>query len=240
MRLTLIVFTLSCLSLQADQLKTFLSKYCFECHDEDVQKGDLDLTKVYAESPLVKNLQTWRHALHMVKEGDMPPKDKKKRPLDIERKSFHSLLSAKLDNFDYSKIKDPGSEPVRRLSNQEYERTVSSLFKTELNLIDKLNTDLRMEDGYSKSAETLFVQTAVLEKFYAAAEYAVAKSMSNHRGNQKLLHEFFGSGSRESAVKAIRNFMNRAYRRPATPKDLESALSIFNAAVKSQGVQNAV
>ena len=127
--------------------------------------------------------------------------------------------------------------PYLHRSNKEYERTLSTLFETELKLTDKLNADLRMEDGYSKNVETLFMQTAVLEKFYAAAEYAVAKAMANHRNNPVLLQKFLGNGSRASAEKAIKNFMNRAYRRPTTQKDLKSVMTIFNSVVKTQGVQ---
>ena len=241
MKFVCFILLLSMGSISADELKTFLSTYCFSCHDSDVQKGDLNLESVLAEKPLVKNLQKWTHVIHMVKDGDMPPRDKKRQPSNGERLKFTQKLSDLLDNFDYSTVKNPGSEPVRRLSNIEYERTVNSLFGTKIKLVEKLNQDLRSEDGYTNSSETLFMQTSVLEKFYAAAEYAVSQALPFRPINQQetqINRKFVGTP--QAAEKLIRNFMNRAYRRPVSTDDLKGAMAIYRSQSKSFGHEKAM
>ncbi len=217
-----------------DHMGLFLQDYCFTCHDEDSTEVDLDLKELFSQKPLVKNIKKWRHILHLVQEGDMPPKDKKKQPTAKERMGFYAKLKNELESFDYSKVKNPGSEPVRRMTNIELENTLNELFGTSLKILDKLNPDLSTIDGFTKDSETLYVQTAVLEKNYAAIEYFIKEALplkTNSEAAKKSVAEFYKGAedkSRTSASYLIKRFMDRAYRRPVSDTDFNKTMQLFD------------
>ena len=70
-----------------DKSKSFLEKHCYDCHDEDVQKGDLDLTKLKFDLEDKSTYKQWTKVFDNVLLGEMPPK-KKKRPEEADIKSF--------------------------------------------------------------------------------------------------------------------------------------------------------
>jgi hypothetical protein len=233
----LLIFLIIHLSLGAEPqplLNSFIETYCFSCHDEDTQKADLDLQKLFSEKPLVKNLQQWRHVIHLVREGDMPPRDKKKQPTQTARQAFVSGLQKILDSFDYSKIKNPGTEPLRRLSNRQYQNTINDLFASDLSFDEKLNIDFKSDNGFSNAVETLFVQTSTLEKFYAAAEYTIAQALPVTFFNK------YPTKSRGEAEKLLKSFMNRAYRRPVSGQDFSGAMNLFDLNRKSQSFEESI
>jgi len=205
------------------KIESFLNKYCYECHDADVQKADFDAEKLFAEKPLVSNLKKWDHILHLVKEGDMPPEDKKKRPLPKEKEEFLSLLSHSLKSFDYSKVKNPGTEFARRLTNIEYENTVNDLLGTRFEFAHKLSPDLKSAESFSNNSRTLFFQTPVLEKFYATAEFIVAKALPEKSENEDVKERI----AKLYALENLRSFTEKAYRRPLSDLEFQKVLSVY-------------
>jgi len=49
-----------------------IENYCFDCHDSDSQKGEVDLEAALGAKPLVKNMDLWRTVISRVENGDMP------------------------------------------------------------------------------------------------------------------------------------------------------------------------
>ncbi|MEX2579237.1 MAG: DUF1552 domain-containing protein [Verrucomicrobiales bacterium] len=60
---------------QTAELQPFLTTYCFKCHDEDVQKGDLRLDSVAGSIDPVKDRDLWLSVLEQLETREMPPKD---------------------------------------------------------------------------------------------------------------------------------------------------------------------
>ena len=222
------------------RIEPFLKKYCYECHDSDVQKADFDAEKMFAEKPLVSKLKKWEHIIHLVKEGDMPPKDKKKKPSNVEKKQFLSLLKHTLSSFDYSKVKNPGTEFSRRLTNTEYENTVNDLFGTNFEFAHKLSPDLKSAESFSNNSRTLFFQTPVLEKFYATAEYVVTKVLPEKAQNsddQERLSRFFKLGKTE---KLLLDFTQKAYRASVSKSDFNKVLTVYNLSLKKYSHEKSI
>ncbi|MEM7397117.1 MAG: c-type cytochrome domain-containing protein, partial [Verrucomicrobiota bacterium] len=44
-------------------VEPFFERHCFECHDEDTQKGDLDLTPLTHHMSSREETDVWLHAL---------------------------------------------------------------------------------------------------------------------------------------------------------------------------------
>src|SRR3954453_6204564 len=75
------------LSLNADpvasfdkEIKPLLKKYCADCHEDGMKKGNVAFDEFKSERELVENHDLWARALKNVRMGLMPPQKKKERP----------------------------------------------------------------------------------------------------------------------------------------------------------------
>ena len=102
-------------------------QYCINCHDSKKRKGDLDLDTMLDERPFVKNKEKWTSVLLRLQNKEMPPSDEKKKPSTKEYQEMVDWLDPAINDFDYSTIKDPGFEGLRRLSVLEYDNTIRDL-----------------------------------------------------------------------------------------------------------------
>ncbi|MBL9117928.1 MAG: DUF1592 domain-containing protein [Verrucomicrobiaceae bacterium] len=108
-------------------VETFLGKYCHECHDSSVQKGDRDFEKFALPLKSVPELIDARDIIDQLTLKEMPPK-KADQPSDSERLAMIRTLR-EATTTAYGKLESTGSRTVmRRLSSREYENTLAALF----------------------------------------------------------------------------------------------------------------
>jgi hypothetical protein len=108
-------------------VQQFLGKYCLECHDADVQKGDRSFEKFELPLKGTADLIEARDIIDQLTLKEMPPK-KADQPSDEERLA---MIRALRDGtvVAYGKLHSTGSRTVmRRLSSREYENTLAVLF----------------------------------------------------------------------------------------------------------------
>lgn len=108
-------------------IQQFLGKYCLECHDTDVQKGDRDFENFNLPLKSVADLISAKEIIDQVTLKEMPPK-KSDQPSDDERLAvLHALREGTV--AARGTLESSGSRTVmRRLSSREYENTVATLF----------------------------------------------------------------------------------------------------------------
>jgi hypothetical protein len=105
----------------------FLEKYCLECHDADVQKGDRSFEKFGLPLKSVPDLLEARDIIDQLTLREMPPK-KADQPGSDERLAMIRALRGGTVAAA-STIESTGSRTVlRRLSSREYENTLAVLF----------------------------------------------------------------------------------------------------------------
>jgi hypothetical protein len=204
---------------------TTLETYCFDCHDKATAKGDLDLETALAEKPLVRNRLLWENVAERVKNGDMPP-SKKAQPKERDRLRVRAWLAREIDHFDYSTVRNPGYLPARRLTREEYNRTIRDLVGLDLRPADQFPMDFSGTSGFSNSANTLFLATAHLDRYLTSAELvidAVRKDAKAWRGLIKKV----------PAGEALEGFVRRAYRRPPSKKEMFEVRERFARAKKA-------
>lgn len=108
-------------------VNTFLGKYCLECHDADVQKGDRSFEEFVLPLKSVPDLIEARDIIDQLTLKEMPPK-KADQPKDDERLAMIRALREGTVTA-YGKFQSTGSRTVmRRLSSREYENTLAVLF----------------------------------------------------------------------------------------------------------------
>ena len=197
-----------------------LETYCFDCHDSATAKGDIDLESALAQKPLVRNRLLWENVAERVKMGDMPPK-KKLQPVDTDRLKLRAWLAAEIEGFDYAKVRNPGYVPARRLTREEYNRTIRDLVGLDLRPADDFPMDFSGTSGFSNSANTLFLQTAHLDRYFTSAEGVIDEVRADEKAWKKLV------GNPQDAAAAIMRMMRRAYRRPPSHAETKEIIARY-------------
>ncbi|MDG2014968.1 MAG: DUF1592 domain-containing protein, partial [Pirellulaceae bacterium] len=218
-----------------------LQNQCLDCHSGPRADGELDLSVLIKQRPLVKEYDIWRNISQRIALGDMPPADHAKLTVK-QKEAFSNWYTSAIYNFDYDSVRHPGYEPVRRLTHVEYQNTIRDLFKIDLADVSKFTADLSGRSGFENSANTLFLQTGLFEKYTQSAESLVSRLFAPTaaapliRAKQKLLtienRQLAGS---ERAREIIRRFGNRAFRRPIQPHGLDDLLKIFESTFQQHG-----
>lgn len=161
---------LACLlstSLLAAPPTAFLEQHCYDCHDAETKKGDLDLTTLTIDAPHVDLLIKVHDA---VERGEMPPK-KKKQPAEAEKAAFVHELNAKL--MAMTAPATGGRIRLRRMTRVEFQNTLQDLLALpRLDVIGLLPADGRVA-GYDKIAGALDISPAHLAAYEEAAEKAL-------------------------------------------------------------------
>ncbi|MDA7865413.1 DUF1592 domain-containing protein [Akkermansiaceae bacterium] len=205
-------------------IRPILETYCFDCHDEASSKGDIDLESALKQTPLVRNRLLWENVAERVKMGDMPPK-KKVQPSEGERLKLRAWLAGEIDEFDYGKVRNPGYLPPRRLTREEYNRTIRDLVGLDLRPADAFPMDFSGSSGFSNSANTLFLQTAHLDRYFTAADGVIDEVRANRAAWEKLV------GDIRTPQENIERFMRRAFRRPVRPEEVRQFMERYQAAL---------
>ena len=94
-----------------DHVDLVLDSYCFSCHDEDRQKGDLRLDQL-KELSLEARLELLNKMQEQLVFGEMPPKKKKSQPTEAERKDLVAWISGELKKHDASTLEDKMRDPA--------------------------------------------------------------------------------------------------------------------------------
>ena len=102
---------------------SFVSKYCTDCHDEDMNEGNLNLDFEKVDWNSDEKRKHWGDVYTMLERGKMPPKKKKKQPDAEEKKNFMSWLDKKL-----MAVTPVGGTPIHRLNKREYIASIKSVF----------------------------------------------------------------------------------------------------------------
>jgi len=215
-----------------------LETHCFDCHGAEEQHGDLNLQALIQQLPLVRNARSWTNVIEFLRLRSMPPAED--ADLDeADRRLLISWLRQQVDGFDYSQVDDPGYEPARRLTHQQYNHTVRDLFGVNLRPADRFPADLSGQSGFDNSANSLQVQSLLFERYLGAADAIVEAILSDRPRTEELQDAArrILSANRDQRLSdaktlksCIARLLNRAYRRDATPSQVDRAVAVFNTA----------
>ncbi len=165
-------------AVNAPKIQPFLEHHCFECHDADTKKADLDLTSLKLDFSNTTNFSKWVTVYDRVANGEMPPK-KKARPAPAELESFTKSLSSSLLTAEQQLTAREGRATQRRLNRYEYENALRDLLQAPwLQIRDSLP-----EDGeryrFNKIGDALDVSHVQIARYLTAADYALRQVMAS-------------------------------------------------------------
>jgi Protein of unknown function (DUF1592)/Protein of unknown function (DUF1588)/Protein of unknown function (DUF1585)/Protein of unknown function (DUF1595)/Protein of unknown function (DUF1587) len=157
-----------------DKVSTFLDKYCLECHDRDVQKGEREFETFGLPLHKETDLIAAKEIVDQVTLREMPPK-KSKQPNDEERLALLESLRGGIADARGRIESSGGRTVIRRLSNREYENTLTSLFDRRVDTLG-LTADFpkeRMSRHLDTIGDSLVTSGFLLDQYFHAANRIV-------------------------------------------------------------------
>lgn len=222
-----------------------LRSHCIDCHGDDSSSGTLNIQRIISERPLVINRDKWINIIEQCKNRVMPPMDVQALS-DNDRNTLVLSLHHTIYNFDYSQVSDPGFVPARRLTHQEYDNTIRALFGVDLKLAQHFPTDMTGTSGFDNSANTLFIQPLLMERYIGAAETVISTLLPEHPQSEQektahasICFETPQSPEQETVVaaKVLDKFLHRAYRRSVSEREVQRVNALYEAS-KTQGLSH--
>ncbi|MGH7223252.1 MAG: DUF1592 domain-containing protein, partial [Gemmataceae bacterium] len=155
------------------QVRSFLARYCLQCHGTEKAKGDLRLDRLAPDFSDDAGREHWLAVRKRLRAGEMPPKGKPRPP-----KKEMDVLVAWIDK--QMEAADGGGRNIalRRLNRVEYENTVRELLGIDLELKERLPLD-RSAFGFDNNAEAMHVSSFLMEKYLEAADLALNAAIAN-------------------------------------------------------------
>ena len=150
------------------QVESFLSAKCYECHNPEKMKGDVDLKQFASDPQLAAQFEIWTKVKDTIDNGDMPPR-KAKQLSPEEKAGITGWVESGLDALAEAKSGDPGPVTMRRLTNAEYDYTIRDLTGRDYSLAKEFQTDGGGGEGFTNTGDVLFMSPAAIDKYFAAA-----------------------------------------------------------------------
>ncbi|HLY11990.1 MAG TPA: DUF1592 domain-containing protein [Planctomycetota bacterium] len=213
-----------------DKISPFITTYCLRCHGEKKKKGGVTFEYAVKNPANVSFRPLWKKASANIKAHDMPPDKEDKQPTDEERQ----VLVDWVGGMKYLSPKDPGEFVIRRLSKIEYANTLHDLFGVSPEIAAELPEEV-FGAGYTNSVSPL-----LMEKSLAVANEVLRRVLGPPgapptAAQQRLFGPTPGKDEdRPAAAREIaRRLARQAFRRPASPTELEVLLRVFTLATES-------
>ena len=157
--------------------RRFLDRHCAECHDADVQKGNLRVDRLSLAKPDRDQLNRLVLLFDRVQTGEMPPK-KAEQPLPAERVAFLRELRSGLIDVEKKVAGEAGGRStVRRMNRVEYETALRDLLGLPLLRVKDLLPEDGQQFGFDKVAGALDISHIQMTKYLQAADAALREAI---------------------------------------------------------------
>ena len=158
-------------------VSAFLEQHCFDCHNDVVAKGELDLANLGFHLDDAANRERWILIYDRIAKQEMPPEsDELPR---AERAELLKTLRRPLADADRAEISALGHAPMRRLTQTEYEDNLRDLLALpNLDVADLLPED-RSVDGFKKVASLLEISRVQLAGYLDASGVALSEAVAS-------------------------------------------------------------
>ena len=156
----------------ATLVKPFFKVYCIKCHGPDENKGKITLHTLAADLSAGRGLEHWELILDMLKSGEMPPEDED-QPSKADREAVSNWIEAGLRDYVKQASKVATAPQTRRLTNVEYQNTLSDLLGFELDVHSDLSADPEHHYHFNNTAELMRIGPEQLNRYLEVARKAM-------------------------------------------------------------------
>lgn len=156
-----------------ERIEPFLETHCYNCHDADTAKADLnleDLTRSITNSTVALH---WQEILDQLNAGEMPPKDKPQPGKEELAKVVGDLTEA-LQSAQTLLRDSGGAIALRRINRREYEATVKELLGIRI-MAERLPDD--SSGRFDTIGQNQSLSSLDLENYFEQAQQVVRTAM---------------------------------------------------------------
>ena len=237
-RLILILFAL-CVSINAEEIPSIkiFEKYCFDCHSDGVDKGGVDFDEILKKKDSHKE---WGKIWEVIEKEQMPPV-KKKQPSVSQREEMLVSIEKNFFNIDRAKTY---TRPIAlfRLSNSQFANSIREVFGYYTSVERQLPPDATSM-GFNNIGSTMNISPLLFERYQKIA-FDVTRDMFQESSANKSAKRSgdawmkkLGDASAERVKKVLEEVTLKAFRRPATEKELSGLTQLF-ATVKERSASD--
>lgn len=210
-----------------------VSERCFDCHDADSAKGDINLDILNGHGDERFDVRMWDKVREQLRNGTMPPKNKP-QPTPEQREAILKWIGENEKAVLATPPRDPGSRKVRRLTRHEYNNTLHDLLGVSVKPGDDFPADGAGGEGFDNNADTLILSPLLIEKYIGGADAALNEVFAKPDLKQRWFKVLPGPNlpAEKGAELILRGFLPKAWRRPITDEELKPLLAAFSESVK--------
>lgn len=219
-------------------IRPLLETYCFDCHADGVNKGNVAFDEFASDQAAVDNRDLWLRAFKMLRAGLMPPA-KKPHPSTHERAQVLHWIKRDVFAIDPANP-NPGRVTLRRLNRVEYRNTIHDLLGVDFDALSEFPPD-DTGFGFDNIGQVLTLPPMLLEKYLTAADEIMTK-VQEHWSRPGGHEHFFpratptdNADRREYARQLLEAFASKAFRRPVEPDTLERLVNLAEATYRQPG-----
>jgi hypothetical protein len=219
-------------------IRPLLETYCFDCHADGVNKGNVAFDEFASDQAAVDNRDLWLRAFKMLRAGLMPPA-KKPHPSTHERAQVLHWIKRDVFALDPANP-NPGRVTLRRLNRVEYRNTIRDLLGVDFDALSEFPPD-DTGFGFDNIGQVLTLPPMLLEKYLTAADEIMTK-VQEHWTRPGGHEHFFpraiptdDAGRREYARQLLEAFASKAFRRPVEPDTLERLVNLAETTYRQPG-----
>ncbi|MDF1754229.1 MAG: DUF1592 domain-containing protein [Verrucomicrobiales bacterium] len=161
----------------------YLEKNCVDCHDGADAEGQIDLYDLDFDLSNEETTRRWVLIHDQIDRGEMPPKEKKKRPDPDDSKAFLASLNKSLTDDTSTRA----NTVLRRLNRNEYQNTVRDLFNIEL-VVQGLPDDTPT-DGFDNVGSGLAVSAEAIQAYLNVADQVLDAVFGPPVAPKKIYHK---------------------------------------------------
>ena len=195
------------------KVEPLLKKYCYDCHADGMNKGSVSFDTFASDAEILAKRDLWLAALKNVRSGLMPPREEDvPRPAEAEIEALTRWIKYEAFAID-PQNPDPGRVTARRLNRVEYRNTIRDLMGYDFNAEAEFPSD-DSGNGFDNNGDVLTLSPLHLEKYLAAAEEIVERSVPKvakiMRERTASGRDFRGEGSNGESLNALLRRLDKA------------------------------
>ncbi len=211
----------------ASRVAPFLQKHCVSCHGDNSPEGGLSFSKYGDAANIQADPELWEHVARLVGDRQMPPADEP-QPTPQELADVVLAIRDELAKFDCSTVQRPGRVTIRRLNKVEYNNTIRDLLGLDFKPADDFPSD-DVGEGFDNIGDVLTIPPILMEKYLAAAEEIATRALADEAARKRILVHTPADESKrvETAIRNVREFAERAYRRPIDGEEAQRLFAIM-------------
>ncbi|MBL6648546.1 MAG: DUF1592 domain-containing protein [Flavobacteriaceae bacterium] len=161
----------------ANQIKPIVENYCYKCHGQEKQKGDIRFDNIDWDMVNGFDAEKWNMMLNEINLGEMPPSDQSQLS-DQDRRILVDWITENLDKAAEAKQTD-NKLVMRRLTKSQYTNSLNELLGVDINFGDVLPDDGKSEMGFTNNGNILQTSALHIDYYQKLAREALDKALVN-------------------------------------------------------------